>query len=131
MTVKEISKSSFYKNSELLAEDLLYCKTSIGGYLQEKDAEDMLAETQKLIANNQRALLALDISQIAGASLNFRHRFTEIDIKDNQIACAIIVENHPSYLVGSFMIGINRPVFPVKIFFNSNKAIEWLQLFRR
>jgi len=44
-------------------------------------------------------------------------------------ACALIVGSSVSRVIGNFMLGLNKPAYPVKLFTSEDEAIEWLNGF--
>lgn len=44
-------------------------------------------------------------------------------------ACALLVNSPLSKIIGNIFLGLNKPVYPAKIFTSEEKALEWLRGF--
>lgn len=44
-------------------------------------------------------------------------------------AVALIIDSPLSRLLGNFMLGLNKPLFPLKLFKNKTEAKKWLKTF--
>ena len=70
-------------------------------------------------------IMANMLSQDAEA----RRAYAEIDPK-LFYGGALVVENALSRALGSFFVGLSRPVVPTRLFDSIEKSIEWLQAMR-
>ena len=71
----------------------------------------------------------IDISGVLSIDSDGRKFIAEEIAKIGVPATALIVKSRMSRLIGSFFIGINKPDFPVKLFDDEQKAVEWLKGF--
>lgn len=71
----------------------------------------------------------IDLSGVLSISSEGRQYIAEEIPKIGVPATALLVKSRISRLIGSFFIGINKPVFPVRLFDDETRAIEWLQGF--
>jgi hypothetical protein len=71
----------------------------------------------------------VDIRMSKGATRDARAFLANDQIAEVQCACALLVESALSQLIGNFFLGLNKTKFPVKLFKNETKALEWLKTF--
>ena len=70
-----------------------------------------------------------DIRNIVSASPEARAYTNSPEIADSYLAVGMIVGNVFSKVIGSFIVGINKPDYPVKLFTDQDSAEKWLNEF--
>lgn len=113
---------------ELRDDGILYCTIHKGAYLSEDDAIEIISAV-KTIAHNGSVPTFLDLRAGEGASIKARHIFMDPELVKYQNSVAMIIDKGISYLLASFFMGFNKTAFPIKVFTDETKAIQWLQNF--
>ncbi len=96
------------------------------------DTEDLAGakkgvEEIKQISGGVRHPVLVDIRRIKKISLDARRYYASEDSIGAHLAVALLAGSTMSRMIGNFFLGVNRPKFPVKLFDDESKAIEWLK----
>ncbi|MDX2246549.1 MAG: hypothetical protein SF052_07235 [Bacteroidia bacterium] len=83
----------------------------------------------KKIIGNQRVPMLTDIRNMISATPEARAYTNSPEITYTYLAVGLLVGSVFSRVIGSFIIGINKPDYPVKLFTDEKSAIEWLKQF--
>lgn len=67
-----------------------------------------------------------DIRNLKHADIKVRKFILKRKVTDRVIALSLVVENGVSMMIGSFILGINRPSFPVKIVRTEEQGWQFL-----
>ena len=51
------------------------------------------------------------------------------EAKKTAIALALVTETSLSKIIGNFLLGLNKPSYPIKMFTSQEKAKQWLKGF--
>jgi len=86
-------------------------------------------DAYKLATNDLIPPAMIDLSGVLSITPEGRQFISKEIAKIGIPATALIVKSRMSRLIGSFFIGINKPNFPVKLFHDEHKAVEWLDNF--
>ena len=118
------------KKEHLFLKDtgILHVVALDGAYLEYEDGLEII-EAVAQIAQAKRLPVMVDIRKAKGASHACRKLFQGEELAKYQSAAALIVDSPISYLVGNFFIGLNKTPFPLQIFTNEDKALDWLQTY--
>ena len=81
-------------------------------------------------AQEQPIYVIFDIRKIKGFSKDGRDYFAH-DPKPMGRSAAILVGLGISRIVANFMLGLNKPPYPIKAFSNREKALDWLEAQRK
>jgi hypothetical protein len=94
-------------------------------------ARAALAEASGLMsaAGLARAPVLIDLSGVVGMDREARTLFSGPPTASLSTAAAIITASALSRVVGSLMIGLNRPTFPARLFTTDVEARKWLLKF--
>lgn len=79
---------------------------------------------------NKRALSVVNMSPVKSVSKEARNFYASEEFADCYEAVALITRTTISRVIGNFFLGINKPIFPVKLFNEEEDAIKWLLSFR-
>jgi len=109
-------------------EGIVYCIARKGTILEIDDAKENVQAIAKVIGNG-KAPVFVDIRQSEGASKEARKYFTSNEVAEIQSAVAMLVDSGFSKLIGNFFIGLNKPIFPLKLFTSKDEAVYWLKNF--
>ena len=80
----------------------------------------------EIIGENQVALL-LDIRELKGVNYETREASRKEVQNGHYNAVAILVENSISRMIGAIALGFNKPMIPIKVFTDKEKALLWLK----
>jgi len=80
------------------------------------------------IDNKSRPVLQ-DIRNVRGATREARLYFASGEVASITKAAAVFVDSPVTGVLGSFFMGLNKPEYPIKIFTDREKAIDWLREF--
>ncbi|AWW29500.1 hypothetical protein DN752_04765 [Echinicola strongylocentroti] len=110
----------------LLNNGIIYCKVLPNKFLELNDGKENLKAVSELSQGKPAAVL-IDISRATGISKECRDLFASTQCADIQYAVGIVAQTVYSNLIGSFFLGFNKPLFPVRMFTEHSIAIEWLK----
>ncbi len=93
-----------------------------------EDAKENHRATEKLIGDSQHVIL-VDSRPARSITREARVYFSDPEVRKNTLAQAIVIDSGVSRVMGNFFIGLNKPVFPVKLFNTEEEAVPWLKGF--
>jgi len=112
-----------------LREDgIVHCVAKPEAYITLEDAQENIQAISK-IAKGIKSPVLVDIRKSSGASKEARKYFSSPEVATVQSAVAMLIDSGFSKLMGNFFIGLNKPLFPLKLFTNMDEAIKWLAPF--
>lgn len=97
-------------------------------FMSEDEAKENI-EAIKKITNGKRVPVMVDIRPAKGSTKQARAYLASEEVGQVQSACALIIGSSLSQLIGNFFLGLNKTKFPVKLFNDEEKAVEWLKTF--
>ena len=71
----------------------------------------------------------IDIRLMKSISAEAREYYSGEDVAHVHNACAIVIGNPISRIIGNFFIGLNKPGMPTRLFTTEKKAFQWLRRF--
>ena len=95
----------------------------------EQSLEDALFDVKKLKEAIDGAMtpLLVDIRFMKSISVEAREYYSGEEAAKNHTACAILIDNWVSKIIGNFFMGLNKPGVPTRLFTNIDKAVDWLK----
>ena len=90
------------------------------------DSKDINEARIKLSGQNKVPFL-FDITNIISADRESRIFASSEETSRITKVLAIIVKSSVSKTVGNVFMGINKPVYPIKMFTDKDKALEWIK----
>ncbi|MCB0837786.1 MAG: hypothetical protein KDD99_14035 [Bacteroidetes bacterium] len=87
-------------------------------------------EAMKYLTKGRRVPLFSDIRNMLSVSPETRTYTNSEEVVGSFTAVGMLVGNVFSRVIGSFIVGINRPSYPVRLFTDEDKALEWLKRYR-
>jgi hypothetical protein len=90
------------------------------------DARDIYRARLKLSTPEKAQLLLVDLRSAPKPDREARDFAKSEEVVSITRAMAMVTGNLMSQILGNFFLGFNKGVFPVKLFSNEKKAIEWL-----
>lgn len=79
---------------------------------------------------NTKRLILVDISKIKSASREARDFFKQETGSEIIKSVALIIGSPVSKVIGNFLIGLNKPSYPIKLFTSEKEAEGWLRQFQ-
>lgn len=92
------------------------------------DAKEHIEALVKVCEGKKRPIL-VDMSRTKSLDAEARAYYTVEEGPKIEQATALLVGSPVSKIIGSFALGLNKPVYPTKLFTSEDKAIEWLKGF--
>ncbi|MEZ4774453.1 MAG: hypothetical protein R3D00_14810 [Bacteroidia bacterium] len=83
----------------------------------------------KKLIGDKKAIMLTDIRNMISATPEARAYTNSEEMTNTYLAVGLLVGSVFSRVIGSFIIGINKPDYPVKLFTDENSAINWLKQF--
>jgi hypothetical protein len=84
-------------------------------------------EAMKYLSQGKRVPLFSDIRNMLSVSPETRTYTNSEEVVSCFTAVGMLVGNVFSRVIGSFIVGINRPSYPVRLFTDEKKALDWLK----
>ena len=110
---------------KMLTSGIIHCKVLPDTFLTEDDARENIEAISRM-AKGKRVPVIVDIRAAKGASKEARKFFGKKEVAEVQSACAMITGSPLTKLLGNFFIGVNKPLFPTKLFTDEKDALNWL-----
>lgn len=86
-------------------------------------------EAIRRISKGRKRPLLCDYTGIKSQTRECRAYYAGKETAQATSACAILANSTISRVIGSFYLGLNKPVTPTKIFTSKQEALEWLKGF--
>lgn len=91
------------------------------------DFQSELIENYKLITGNKKARFIFEGGEFVSIGKEARENAIRIEELSPCIASAVVVNNLGQKILADFYYMVNKPKLPFKVFWNFEKAIEWLR----
>jgi len=109
---------------------LVYVRVRTGARVTLGDAQDTLASHQTVNGGLGKWPWLVDLRGIVAVEAAARKYFAGAETAKATSALALLLGSPVSRVIGNFMLGINKPIFPTKVFTSEPEALAWLQSFR-
>jgi len=109
----------------LRKDGIVHCIALPDAYITLEDAKENIQAINK-VAGGIKSPVLVDIRKSSGAAKEARKYFSSPEVATVQSAVAMLIDSGFSKLMGNFFIGLNKPLFPLKLFTNMDEALEWL-----
>lgn len=107
---------------------IVRCIVHKDAYMELEDAIENVKAVETL-TNGKPIPVYVDIRLSKGSSKEARAYLASFEVADVQVACGLLVDSMLSQLIGNFFLGLNKTKFPVKLFKDEEKAMEWLKTY--
>lgn len=107
-------------------EGFVQCIVLDGSFIDISDIKENVACVFKL-GNGEPIPVLVDIRGASGVSREARAYLASEETAKAQSAVALVTKPGLSHLIGSFFLGLNKTIFPVRMFTNSDEAKKWLK----
>jgi hypothetical protein len=81
------------------------------------------------IAGGRRRPVLVDIRRVRTMSREARMYFAGVETSHVESAAALLVASPLTRAIGNFFLGLNKPLFPTRLFTSEADAIAWLASF--
>lgn len=117
------------RTSEMWMEDgILHCKLFPNSEVTYEHAKEIMEESMKLSGGKNIPVLG-DLSEVKSISRRAREYLSGEEATKIASSLAVLAGSPVSKVIGNFLIGLNKPSYPVKLFTSKEKAIKWLKKF--
>jgi hypothetical protein len=89
-------------------------------------AIDAVAAQAVLAAGKKRPLL-VNMGLVKSMDRNARVYFAGAEAERNVTAAALVISSMIGRVIGNFFIGLNKSLFPTRLFVSQEEAIAWLR----
>ena len=110
-------------------EDIIQCRVKPDAKFTIAEAEEILNVVKKLTKGKKHPAL-VDISKIKSVDKETRDYVADSEFASVNLCVALIVNSPVSKIVGNFFMGLNKPMFPIKLFNSEDKALIWLNEYK-
>jgi hypothetical protein len=83
-------------------------------------------EVIKSLAGDKKCPVIVDIRNTRSIDGDARKFYAGAECAEVQSAAALIIGSSLTKMVANFFLGLNKPLFPTKLFTDENEAIAWL-----
>ena len=92
------------------------------------DAEEAVRAIGTL-CNGKKRPVFVDISEIKFMSREARTYFAGPETANVKSAAALLIRSPLTKAIGNFFLGLNKPLFPTRLFISEAEALTWLRGF--
>ena len=111
--------------SFLRADGIIQVDILAGAEIRISDAIELI-EAQTVFAAGKKRPLFIDASKLKSMSRDARNHFGQKQAAENVTALALLTNSPVSRVIGNFFMGLNKPIFPTRLFSSETDAISWL-----
>ena len=109
--------------------NIVYVSLQQGAEVELDDVTEIKKAKSELVGDKKH-LLCADITNIKSITKEARDFTGSTETKnESMLAMALIMGSPISRVVGNFYIGLNKPLYPAKLFNDKEKAFKWLKEF--
>ena len=117
------------KTAELwIEDDILQCKILPNAEITIDEGKKIMEISMRL-SNAKRIPVLADMGRIKSMPRESRAYLSGEEAKKTAIALALVTETPISKIVGNFLLGLNKPSYPIKMFTTLQDAQQWLNGF--
>jgi hypothetical protein len=95
-----------------------------------QDAQVAMRAISEVCGGKTRPAL-VDMRGLVGMDREARLFFAGEETAKVEAAAALIIESPLSKAIGNFFMGLNKPIFPTRLFTSETEALAWLKGFLR
>lgn len=88
-------------------------------------------EVVRQLSGGKRMPLCIDISQIGSITREARQYSAGESVEEVISALAILIGSVMTQVLGNLWLGINKPVFPSRLFTSRDEAMRWLRNYKK
>ena len=86
-------------------------------------------EAQRVLAAGIKRPLFVNLKYITSIDRPARLYLGGMEAANNVISTALLIHSSFNRIIGNFMIGMNKTLYPTRLFDSEEKAFEWLNTF--
>ena len=100
-----------------------------GAEQTEGDAEENIRACGTLLKEHQRCPALIDYRRMRSMDRGARTYYSGPEPARVMSAAAILIESPLSRIIGTFFMGLHKPLVPTRLFTSEAEALAWLQSF--
>jgi hypothetical protein len=117
------------KTAELwIEDDILQCKILPNAEITIDDGKKIMEISMRL-SNGKKIPVLADMGSIKSMSRESRVYLSGEEAKKTATALALVTKTPIGKIIGNFLLGLNRPSYPIKMFTSPLEAKQWLKDF--
>jgi hypothetical protein len=86
-------------------------------------------EAIRSLAGGVKRPVLIDIRETLSIDADARKYYSSVDYAEVQSAAALIIGSSLTRMIANFFMGLNKPLFPTKMFTDEAQAYKWLEEF--
>jgi hypothetical protein len=107
---------------------ILHCRVFPGAKITIENAREIMDVSLRL-ANGKKVPVLGDMRNVKSIPKESRDYLSGKEATKTASSLALLIESPISKIIGNFLMGLNKPSYPVKLFTAKNEAIQWLKGF--
>lgn len=92
------------------------------------DAIESVKAGKSISGGRKRPVLVI-FGTVKSISREAREYFGGKETTDHTLAIALLISSVTGRVIGNFMIGLNKTLYPTRLFTNEDEAVKWLKGF--
>ena len=88
-----------------------------------------IMEASLKLSDRKKLPILANMGSIKSMSRESRAYLSGVEASKTALALALLVETPISKIIGNFLLGLNKPPYPIKMFYSEQEAIKWLHRF--
>jgi len=112
--------------THLRDDGIMVVETSTTEHFSLDDAKEAIV-SQAVVSKGQKRPLLVFLRDIKFMSREARAYIGGPEAEKNVSASALVINSTVGRVLGNFMIGFNKTLYPTKLFTDEDDAIEWLK----
>ena len=110
--------------------EIVWCEVFADLLLEDQARENIDAQ-ERLCAsmNKEQSRVLVDMTELTKTSKEVRDYFANERTAAVQCATALLIRSPVSRVIGTFFMGLNKPISPTRLFTDPQEAIQWLHTF--
>jgi hypothetical protein len=131
--MEETQHTSYeFKDGRVSLDDdgILHAWASPGAQENIETARQHLHAVSRL-SNGRRLPILVDLRNIRSTDRDARRLYSGHEFAEHVSAAALLVDSAVSRVIGNFYLGLNKTIYPTRLFNNEPDARKWLEQYMR
>jgi hypothetical protein len=124
----EIKKITTRTQTQWLEDGIVYSQSNPGAEHTLADAIENI-QAGSLLSEGKKRPTLIDLRNVKSINKEARTYYSGEEAAKIDLAVAILIDNAISKIIGNFFLGLNKTLFPTRLFTKEKEAIEWLKTF--
>jgi hypothetical protein len=118
----ELRSQSIWLDSD----GIIHAKLKPGVDIRLADAQEAVRAIASLCESGKRPIL-VDMTELQSMDRDARVYFAGEETAKAEMAAALLVRSPLTRAIGNFFMGLNKPLFPTRLFTSEEEALTWLK----